>query len=266
MRNLISGFLDLLFPPRRVCPLCGAPEADSEICPACLQKMSGYQGEPVCFKCGRFFKQASPPARAWAAGGVPVCRDCSREGRAFYMARAAGPYEGDLKGAVQRLKYTGKRGLASHLSRLMFQAVSNNPYYIMAQLVAPVPLSRERIRHRGFNQSELLAHCLSERIKIPLLPVVRKIRDTPPQASLGRAGRSENLAGAFEVTDPGAVRGKNILLVDDVITTGNTLNIVAQTLALGGAATVICVAAAAGRTSPGPWCARGSKNATWRFT
>ncbi|MCL6611458.1 MAG: double zinc ribbon domain-containing protein [Peptococcaceae bacterium] len=245
--KLIAGLIDLLFPPRLACPLCGSPQEDIGVCPGCLNKIAGYRREPVCFRCGRYFQR---PPEAPVMDEAVLCRDCAVEGRFFQQARAAGPYQEELRDAVQRLKYTGRKGLAAHLSGLMFQAVENNPYYIMAQVIAPVPLSPERLRQRGFNQSELLAFGLAEKMKIPLLPVLRKIRETPPQTGLDRAGREANLAGAFRIGDPGAVRGKTVLVVDDVVTTGSTLNNVSETLVRGGAATVICIAAAAGRTFP----------------
>lgn len=248
--KLIAGLIDLLFPPRRVCPLCGSPENHSNICALCLGRISEYRREPVCFRCGRYFR-FSPEGRDLQADPREVlCRDCFQRGRFFRMARSAGPYEGDLKNAVQRLKFTGRRGLAGHLAGLMFQSLADNQYYITAKIITAVPLSRERYRQRGFNQSELLAFELAGRMSIPFLPVVRKVRDTPPQTGLSRAGREENLAGAFRLADPKAVRGKTVMLVDDVITTGNTLNNVSETLISGGAATVICIAAAAGRTLP----------------
>lgn len=165
------------------------------------------------------------------------------------MARSAGPYEGDLKKAVQRLKFYGKRELAGHLADIMFQSVDKNQYYMKTGIITAVPLSPERIRQRGFNQAELLAFELAGRMAVPLLPLLRKVRETSPQTGLGRSGRKENLMGSFQITRPEAVRGKTALVVDDVITTGSTLDIVSEVLLGGGAATVICITAAAGRTS-----------------
>ena len=255
--KLLAGLLDLLFPPRRACPLCGAPGDQNSICAGCLDRLDGFRSEPVCYRCGRYFLPGAAACRpAGERDGTKdrtgdravFCRDCSRGEPSFSLARAVGPYEGDLKKAVQRLKFTGRRGLADHLADLMFQAALNNPYYIMTQVITAVPLSRERLRQRGFNQSDLLAAGLAERMRVPFLPLLRKIRETPPQTKLDRAGREENLRGAFEAGEGAAVRGKTILLVDDVITTGNTLNIVSRALVESGAATVICITAAAGRT------------------
>ncbi|MFZ5634570.1 MAG: phosphoribosyltransferase family protein [Bacillota bacterium] len=246
--RLIAGIIDLLFPPRRVCPLCGSSGAENKICPRCLKVIAEYRREPVCFKCGRYFQQLPEPECAPAGGGAVLCRDCGHGGRYFRLSRSAGPYEGDLKRAVLKLKYSGRRDLAGHLAGLMFQSVAGNPHFIKVQVIAAVPLSPERLRQRGFNQSELLAAGMAEKMAVPLLPLLRKVRETPSQTGLSRAGREANLVGAFQLSDPGAVRGKTVLLVDDVITTGSTLNVASETLIRGGAAAVVCITAAAGRT------------------
>ncbi|MFZ5648373.1 MAG: phosphoribosyltransferase family protein [Bacillota bacterium] len=252
--KILSGLIDLVFPPSRACPLCGEFDPRGEICPGCLDKLSAFRKEPVCYRCGRYFQQASeikygtvyqPPD----PGEPPYCRDCLNGATYFHMSRSAGPYEGDLKRAVQRLKFSGKRDLAGHISGIMFQSVANNQYYNKIGIIVAVPLSPGRLRQRGFNQAELLAGGLAERIKVPVLPVLRKVRETSSQTGLDRAGRKENLVGAFKLTHPQAIRGKTVLVVDDVITTGSTLNIVSEALVNGGAATVICITAAAGRTS-----------------
>lgn len=244
--------MDLIFPPiRRACPLCGEYDPRGEICPCCQDKLSRFRDEPACYRCGRYFQQTESECAEHvpAAAGPVYCRDCLGGAAYFQMSRSAGPYEGDLKSAVQRLKFSGKRDLAGHISGIMFHSIINNQYYIKAAVIAAVPLSSERLRQRGFNQAELLACGLSEKMKIPFLPVLRKVRETFSQTGLHRAGRKKNLVGAFELTDPVAVKGKTVLLVDDVITTGSTLNIVSEALAKGGAATVLCITAAAGRTS-----------------
>ncbi|KJR97400.1 MAG: hypothetical protein VR68_12825 [Peptococcaceae bacterium BRH_c4a] len=246
MKKIFSGLIDLIFPPRRVCPLCAQSEPGSRICPACLQMVWQYRLEPVCLRCGRYFRlELEEDVRE----NLLLCRDCRTGQRNFFMARSAGPYEGDLKRAVQRLKFYGKRDLAGHLADIMFQSIVKNQYYMKTDIITAVPLSRERIKKRGFNQAELLAFELAGRMTVPLLPLLRKVRETSPQTGLGRSGRKENLVGSFQITRPEAVRGKTVLVVDDVITTGSTLDIVSEVLLGGGAATVICITAAAGRTS-----------------
>jgi len=245
--KFLSAIIDLIFPPRPVCPLCGVFEGRDRICSACLRKLAAYQNEPVCSRCGRFFREGAAIKTITAGTGI-LCRDCLAGRRFFYLARAAGAYEGDLQKAVRRLKFSGYKKLAGHLSEIMFQTILKNHYYIHADLIAAVPLSAGRLRQRGFNQAELLACGLAEKMALPVLPVLRKVRETPPQTSLNRAGREKNLLGAFELAGPSGVRGKTVLLVDDVITTGTTLNIISGVLVNGGASSVFCIAAAAGRT------------------
>lgn len=244
--SFLADLIDFIFPPRLVCPLCASQNKYASICPRCLEKITAYRSEPVCVRCGRYFLQLEKHIQL--GDEIGFCYDCAKTPRKFYMARAAGPYEGDLKGAVQRLKYSGKRDLAAHLTEMMFQSMVANNCYLKTQIVTAVPLSPERMRYRGFNQAELLAVRLADRLAVPFLPVLRKVKDTLPQTSLNRAERKENLVGAFQLTDQDVISGKMVMVVDDVITTGSTLDIVSEILVSGGVATVICIAAAAGRT------------------
>jgi len=248
IENILGGFIDLLFPPRRVCPLCGKSQEEKKICDSCLNMLRGFREEQVCYKCGRFF-HVPEEGPAGVGQEAAYCRDCIGGGRSFFMARAAGPYSGDLKRAVRRFKYSGRRDLAGDLSGIMFDRITANRHYNRVDVIAAVPLSPGRLRQRGYNQAELLAYGLSDRMKVPVLPLLKKTRETAPQTSLGRPGRGENLLGAFALTGAGAFTGKTILLVDDVITTAATLNIVSETLVRGGAGQVLGIAAAAGRTA-----------------
>jgi predicted amidophosphoribosyltransferase len=125
--------------------------------------------------------------------------------------------------------------------------MAGNRHFSRVEIIAAVPLSPGRLRQRGYNQAELLALGLSARMGIPVLPLLKKTRETAPQTSLNRPGRGENLQGAFALTGAGAVKGKTILLVDDVITTCATLDTASGALVGGGAGLVVCIAAAAGR-------------------
>jgi ComF family protein len=119
-----------------------------------------------------------------------------------------------------------------------------------AGAVVAVPMSSGRLRERGFNQSELLAGEVSEALGLPLLNVVCKLRETPAQTGLDRRLRLKNLQGAFDVSEPSLVRGRALLVVDDVITTTGTLEAVAGALLSAGASLVLGLAAASGRTKP----------------
>lgn len=249
--EILGGVLDLIFPPRLVCPLCGEYQEYKRVCDTCRLELENYRKEPVCIKCGRFFVTDYKIKEGFASGGGrDYCLDCYNEKPLFFMARSAGPYNGRLKRSVSMLKYYGRRDLAEHLSGIMCECLAINPVYKGVGVITPVPLAPGRLRQRGYNQAELLAHGISARMKVPVLPLLRKTRETPPQARLDRSGRLKNLSGAFLVTNAGAVKGKIVLLVDDVITTGVTLNTASEALVRGGARTVLCITAAAGRTIP----------------
>lgn len=240
----------MLFPPRQVCPICGKSQEDRKICGACLHKVSNYRNDPVCYQCGRFFSKES------AIRGIKpeelICRDCFNESRYFSVARSAGPYEDDLKKAVQRLKFFGKRELAVHFSDVIFQGISGNRLFRGVEMIIPVPLSPKRLKTRGFNQSELLAFGLAKHMSVSVIQAVIKVRETKPQTALSRSERASNLSGAFSLTDSNIIRAKTVLLVDDIITTGNTLNTVSEVLIKGGAGEVLCATVASGRISTPP--------------
>lgn len=238
LKRLALDFLDLIFPPREVCPFCGCRSPEGKVCGACHRRMRSFLKEPHCLICGRFFN----------GGGGLLCRDCRESPRPFKLVRAAGPYEGIIKEAVRKIKYQNKRWLARNLALYMIAAAGNDSWYNRAGAVVPVPMWPGRQRDRGFNQAELLAGEVAFGLGLPIIRPVQKIRETPAQTGLDRAQRLNNLRGTFEVTDKTRVRGKVILLVDDVVTTAATMEAVAAALSQGGASLVLGLAAAAGRT------------------
>jgi ComF family protein len=181
--------------------------------------------------------------------------------------RAAGLYEGPLREALHRFKYGGRRSLALPLAGLLADLLEG-PDFASAGLVppvpvgvkvassssgslnwviVPVPLSTDRLRERGFNQAALLARELSRRLGVPAAEsVLVKSRDTAPQVGLSRREREVNLAGAFAVPDASVVKGKNILLIDDVFTTGSTLSAASSVLLRAGSGQVFGLVLAAG--------------------
>lgn len=220
-KTLSKGLLDLLFPPR--CSLCGA-ESDAPICAACRDKID-LLPTPLCRKCGL-------PAE----GSVPRCRQC-RGYYAFDSARSAGWHEEPLRDAIHLLKYRGCRALAAPLARIFVESPAGRG--ISAEAILPVPLHGTRLRARGFNQSELLARELGAAWGIPVLArALVRWRATPSQVGLSAEERQSSLRGAFKVSRPELVAGRNLLVVDDVFTTGSTVSEVARTLKLAGAGRV----------------------------
>ena len=201
------------------------------VCETCWESVHPYEG-PECAQCGLFLAQAA------RLHGTNLCGICRRGAFDFEQARSFGWYEGVLRELIQRFKYNGFRPLARPLAHYLRDALARMDATSF-DLILPVPLHRSRERRRGFNQAALLAARMSRLCDIPLgsKDCVR-VRDTPPQTGLRGAERRRNVAGAFAVPRPERVRGRRLLLIDDVMTTGATANACAGALKSAGAAGV----------------------------
>jgi competence protein ComFC len=222
--------LDLFFPPR--CQVCRR-FAPVPICLDCQTDLRLIQ-PPLCEHCGL-------PLDPKAAGPA-LCRDCLAEKRSpIAWARAAGLYEGALRKAILALKFQGRRSLAPELAQMLVAAVQNDALAAAAppDLVCPVPLHPSRQAERGFNQSALLAHYFCERTGNELdCNLLFRTRPTIPQVALPRPERGRNVRGAFAVSEGKEIKGAKVLLIDDIYTTGSTLEECAHVLRRGGAADV----------------------------
>jgi ComF family protein len=157
----------------------------------------------------------------------------------FTMARALGYYEGPLQEAIHQWKYEGKVSLNRIFVEWMVEGLKRYWSSDSFDLLIPVPLHRERLRVRGFNQALLLAKGLSRRTGIPYRKrILQKKNPTPPQVSLSGAEREKKVRGSFHLVGREEVQGKSVLLVDDVYTTGATVNECAKVLLSQGAARV----------------------------
>lgn len=219
--------LDFFLPAK--CPLCGL-SSDSSIpdrpCATCLAQVKFFSS-PLCFRCGLGFSSPSDVDH--------LCAECLSAERHFSRARAVCGYEGIIMEAISRLKYGGLTRLAKPLGNLL--AEYQDPDFSLSDndLIIPVPLHTRRLRERGFNQSLLLARQVSRRRSIPLnFTALHRARQTQPQTQLSGAERRKNVRGAFEVRKMEAVEGKRILLIDDVFTTGATVQECASVLREAG--------------------------------
>lgn len=171
--------------------------------------------EPLCECCGR------------EVGAGNRCQDCARDRPRVDGIRACSRFEGAMREAVHRLKYGGQRALAEPLGDRLVEVVRKLP---PADAIVPLPLHPRRERHRGYNQASLLARALGERVGLPVVDAVKRIKDTKDQVHLNRRERMANVKGAFACVAPDEVRDRRLLLVDDVCTTGSTLLACAEPL------------------------------------
>jgi ComF family protein len=217
-------------------------------CAACGELLDHPTRGPVCDHCWKSIRPLPPPlcdacgeplASPRSSTVPPRCVRCRQSVRHIARARAVGPYDDALKAIVHALKYDGRRSIAPRLSALM--RVHGADLLIDADLAVPVPLHRSRHRRRGFNQADDLARHLG----LPVLHALARVRATPPQAELSESRRRRNVTDAFAPTRRGRVcRDAVIVLVDDVSTTGATLEACARTLCEAGAREVRALTAA----------------------
>jgi ComF family protein len=215
------------------------------VCPDCLAGM-GPIGGKVCSVCGERVLSAYAD---YDAGGLRLCPVCRRIERPFVRAVAYGSYDGGLRELIHLLKYNGVRPAANVLGRMLAEAVvALEPAFNQAQaqtpakvLVIPVPLYRTKRRQRGFNQAELIARAAVkyQAGQFELATgILERTRDTHSQIGLTSHQRRENLRGAFAVARAAQVTGREVLLVDDVYTTGTTASECSRVLRRAGATEV----------------------------
>jgi ComF family protein len=199
-------------------------------------------GGGVCSVCGE--RLVSPHAFS-GEHGEPRCGLCRRMEHPYTKAAAYGSYEGGLRDLIHMLKYQGVRPAANVLGRMLAEVLDGlRPSIGDARLiVVPVPLHTAKSRQRGFNQSEVIAKIALKLTASPekyalVADALERTRDTQSQIGLTRHQRRENLRGAFRVKHPDTIAGQEILLVDDVLTTGTTASECARVLRRAGAARV----------------------------
>ena len=220
------------------CPVCGADDEGraSPFCDACRAELVDAAGR-ACERC-------ASPVGPYA--DVDGCRECRGRKFGFDGALALGPYQGPLRSVCLMLKREPEAWLGRWLAELLVEArpelkaLTGGP---AGAVVAPVPLHWRRWWSRGYNQADELAGSLSAALGLRLARPLKRVRDTEKLAGLGRVERAETMRGAFRVRRNGAdsVRGRTVLLVDDVLTTGSTCGAAARALKAAGAKRVIAV-------------------------
>ena len=210
------------FYPRN-CLLCSAPAGVNTLCRACAAELPWHH-QPQCPQC------ATPTPDGLRCGA------CLKHPPAFDRTHAALAYAFPLDQMIPRLKYHGQLAIAPVLGECLAEAVAAAP---RPDRLMAMPLHASRIRERGFNHASEIARTVASQLGLPLdLDSCRRIRDTPPQMGLKHDARRRNVRGAF--TSSGEVAGQHVALVDDVMTTGTSLDELAATLKRAGAREVTC--------------------------
>ncbi len=222
-KDFADKALCILFPRR--CRYCGEViEPRETLCDRCKKDLPRIT-PPVCLLCGC--------SKA----------DCVCKGKKNFYDAVAAPfyYEGAAVKAIDRMKFQNKAFMADILGEDMLKTVSDVYTDRRFDLVCFVPFSKSDKKSREFNHSELIARKIADVLKAECADIIEKIYDVPTQHSLGREERKGNVFGIFEVADAEKARDKTVLLVDDIKTTGATLNECAKMLKLSGAKEVLCV-------------------------
>ncbi len=232
--------LHLLYPVR--CPICDRPvfvvfgRWEYPICPGCREAVD-YVREPACKKCGKPLSDIR----------AEFCGDCLRQSHLYDQGKALWLYKGYVKQSIYRLKYGNRREYGISYGQELVRVYGDWIRKKEIQLIIPIPLHKKRLRQRGFNQAEVIAKEIGRQMKIPVRKdlLIRCVH-TRPQKELNDKERKNNLKKAFKIA-PNNVQLNQILLVDDIYTTGSTMDRAAGVLKEAGASQVCFVSVSIGR-------------------
>jgi ComF family protein len=223
LNKLTGGLKQIIYPDGDKCCFCNNLLGlyENIFCNKCLYGINSWNNNYITCKIyGKFIKDQI------------ICADCSKSKPPFVLAKAVGAYEGLIKAILQRFKYQGVQSLAGPMGRLMALEALKHREFIKSSLITFVPLSTGRLKERGYNQSQLLAHELSKYLQMPVKDLLEKTIDTESMAKLTREERFKNLDHAFKVKEQVSFQGA--ILVDDVYTTGSTVSLCCRELLKGG--------------------------------
>ena len=247
-KSVFETFTGLLYPP--VCVVCGnVVPPDAALCADCMEAAPRLEA-PFCAVCSRPFPVAvnggASVAGLSSLGAAMTCGNCRDRAFAFDCAVSTRRHDGPVRALVVRFKYRGEQHLRRALTgwlaeSLLDPRIASRP----ADALVPVPLHPRRRRERGYNQTEECCRVLSRRTGLPVWPVLSRARYTGTQTLLSREERAKNLSGAFTLAGGWLARrrtrrieGADLLLVDDVFTSGATVDACARVLLAAGAASV----------------------------
>ena len=226
LKEFLSKYL---FNTKWRCLSCGREIFDGGyLCDDCKKDLPLNDGN-ICDRCGRKTIQSQM-----------ACTTCKQGVQNFNKARSSFDYQKPVRQFIQKLKFYNKRFYAEVLAEYLAITYFKNMF--APDVITYVPMTEKAKRKRGYNQSEMLAKELSKRVNVEVVDCLVKIKETKRQAKLNKAQRMKNLQGAFRVVDRKLVKNKRVLLVDDVLTTGTTVNTVSEKLLKAGATSVDVIA------------------------
>jgi ComF family protein len=241
-RGAREALASIVFPaPCRICGQILDTSGAIPFCRGCFGPLLERLREPLCTRCGR------PIVSAAVADAIsaPLCHFCRGYAYAFDLARSYGVYSFRMARAILLLKYASMVPLGAWFARRLAEVVESKPELFVADVVVPVPLDQGRKRERGYNQAELIAKPLARLLGIPFKScLLVRTRPRPNQLRLTRRERWDTVRGAYATHQSAQVDKLRVLLVDDVLTTGATLDACSKALKGAGAARVVALTVA----------------------
>lgn len=243
LEYITEGVLNLIFPLD--CRICEKPIRESKgysICENCFKTIELID-KPYCVKCGKPFLISTD---LFKQDREILCADCKRKKYSFEFARSVGIYHKVLKECIYLFKYYGEKKLAEPFGELLIDyLVKNQEFKKKIDLIIPVPLHNNDLKKRGFNQSVLLSRIIGNHFSIPVKEeVLIKKKLTSSQVNLSKKEREKNILKAFSVDRPEEIKGVNILILDDIFTTGSTVEECAKELKKAKAKNIFILALA----------------------
>ena len=213
MKKLFNSLAEIIF-PNYSCPFCGIETPDGVVCDSCKKYLIDA---PFCQKCGEHVED-----------GNVVCIECKDGDRFFDSNHSVYIYNSVTSNPITKLKYNGAKYYAEVLAKILYEKFIQ--LNLNVDFVCSVPCTENSKKKRGYNHAEEIAKHFCNLAKLDYQNCLRKIKETPHQADLGLKERLHNLIGSFKVTDKWLVKDKNILIIDDVFTTGSTMSACAKEL------------------------------------
>ncbi len=228
--NILKAINNLLFPPRCIfCDCILDYRTSLNVCDRCKESVPSPKG----LRCSFCYRKTK------GYFGTDLCHHCRSKMPYFDRVVSAFVYDGYVRDCILRLKFHGRTDHAATMGYYMSLKVED---FSNADVLIPVPISKERLYERGYNQSELFTKIISKKLDIPMITnALYKVKDTPPQSTLRFERRAENVKGAYKVYRSELIKDKSIILTDDVTTTRSSLNECAHMLKKAGAKSVVCV-------------------------